>query len=46
MTTNSSTAVELYQLISQYTLEPLLRDLAKRYDNVRIVFGHELIDFT
>jgi 2-polyprenyl-6-methoxyphenol hydroxylase-like FAD-dependent oxidoreductase len=45
-TTDGSTAAEPYQLISQYTLEPLLRDLAERYDNVRIVFGHELVDFT
>lgn len=45
-TTDGSTAAEPYQLISQYTLEPLLRDLSKRYDNVQIVFHHELIDFT
>lgn len=45
-TTDGSTAAEPYQLISQYTLEPLLRDLAKRYHNVRIVFDHELVDFT
>jgi 2-polyprenyl-6-methoxyphenol hydroxylase-like FAD-dependent oxidoreductase len=44
--TDGSMAAEPYQLISQYTLEPLLRDLAKRYENVRIVFGHELVDFT
>jgi 2-polyprenyl-6-methoxyphenol hydroxylase-like FAD-dependent oxidoreductase len=46
-TTDGSTAAEPYQLISQYTLEPLLADIiAKRYDNVRIVFNHELVDFT
>lgn len=45
-TTDGSTAAEPYQLISQYTLEPLLRDISKRYENVRIVFNHELVDFT
>ena len=46
-TTDGSTAAEPYQLISQYTLEPLLADIiAKRYDNVRIAFNHELVDFT
>ncbi|KAJ5606672.1 hypothetical protein N7510_009453 [Penicillium lagena] len=45
-TTDGSKAAEPYQLISQYTLEPLLCDLAKRYDNVQIVFNHELVDFT
>jgi 2-polyprenyl-6-methoxyphenol hydroxylase-like FAD-dependent oxidoreductase len=43
--TDGSMAAEPYQLISQYTLEPLLHDLSKRYENVRIVFGHELINF-
>ena len=45
-TTDGSMAAEPYQLISQYTLEPLLHDLSKRYDNIRIVFDHELVDFT
>jgi 2-polyprenyl-6-methoxyphenol hydroxylase-like FAD-dependent oxidoreductase len=46
-TTDGSTAAEPYQLISQYTLEPLLADIiAERYDNVRIAFNHELVDFT
>ncbi|KAF2092455.1 hypothetical protein NA57DRAFT_62462 [Rhizodiscina lignyota] len=45
-TTDGSTAAEPYQLISQYTLEPLLYNISKRYDNVQVAFNRELIDFT
>lgn len=45
-TTDGSTAAEPYQLISQYTLEPLLCEVAQRHGHVRILFGHELVDFT
>jgi 2-polyprenyl-6-methoxyphenol hydroxylase-like FAD-dependent oxidoreductase len=38
--------LEPYQLISQYTLEPLLRDHARATDQVTVDFGHELVSFT
>jgi 2-polyprenyl-6-methoxyphenol hydroxylase-like FAD-dependent oxidoreductase len=37
--------LEPYQLISQYTIEPLLRSIAERIDGVDVCFGHELLDF-
>lgn len=37
--------LEPYQLISQYTLEPLLKAVAERTPGVTVRFGHELIDF-
>ena len=37
--------LEPYQLISQYTLEPLLRDVAEATPGVTVRFGHELVDF-
>jgi 2-polyprenyl-6-methoxyphenol hydroxylase-like FAD-dependent oxidoreductase len=40
-----SLPLEPYQLISQYTLEPLLREIAENTPGVRVRFGHELIDF-
>jgi 2-polyprenyl-6-methoxyphenol hydroxylase-like FAD-dependent oxidoreductase len=36
---------EPYQLISQYTLEPLLRKVAEATDGVTVLFGHELAGF-
>jgi 2-polyprenyl-6-methoxyphenol hydroxylase-like FAD-dependent oxidoreductase len=41
-----SLPLEPYQLISQYTLEPVLRDVAEHTPGVRVSFGHELLDFT
>ena len=38
--------LEPYQLISQYTLEPLLRAVAERSPFVTVQFGHELVSFT
>jgi 2-polyprenyl-6-methoxyphenol hydroxylase-like FAD-dependent oxidoreductase len=38
--------LEPYQLISQYTLEPLLRAAADRSPFVTVDFGHELASFT
>jgi 2-polyprenyl-6-methoxyphenol hydroxylase-like FAD-dependent oxidoreductase len=37
--------LEPYQLVSQYTLEPLLRDAALETGLVTIEFGHELVSF-
>lgn len=44
-TRDGSTAAVPYQLISQYTLEPLLADIAQRMDNVTIEFDRRVIDF-
>jgi 2-polyprenyl-6-methoxyphenol hydroxylase-like FAD-dependent oxidoreductase len=41
-----SMPLEPYQLISQYTLEPVLREVAENTPGVTVRFGHELIDFT
>lgn len=38
-------SLEPYQLISQYTLDPLLRSVAERTPNVTVLFGHELTGF-
>jgi 2-polyprenyl-6-methoxyphenol hydroxylase-like FAD-dependent oxidoreductase len=45
-THDGSVPLEPYQLISQYTLEPLLRRVAERTPGVTVLFGHELTDFT
>jgi 2-polyprenyl-6-methoxyphenol hydroxylase-like FAD-dependent oxidoreductase len=37
--------LEPYQLVSQYTLEPLLRDAALESGHVTVEFGHELVSF-
>jgi 2-polyprenyl-6-methoxyphenol hydroxylase-like FAD-dependent oxidoreductase len=42
---DGSMPLEPYQLISQYTLEPLLREVAERTPGVTIRFGSELIGF-
>ncbi|GAA5148382.1 FAD-dependent oxidoreductase [Microbacterium pseudoresistens] len=45
-THDGTTAAVPYQLISQYTLEPLLCEIARRYPSVQITFDRELTDFT
>lgn len=42
---DGSFPAEPYQLISQYTLEPLLRRVAEATPGVRVCFGQELVDF-
>lgn len=37
--------LEPYQLISQYTLEPLLKSIAEVDPNITLLFGHEFIEF-
>ncbi len=43
---NEGQPLEPYQLISQYTLEPLLRSIVESVPSVTVLFGHELIDFS
>ena len=43
---NEGGLLEPYQLISQYTLEPLLRSIVEKIPNVTVRFGCELISFT
>jgi len=43
---NDGRPLEPYQLISQYTLEPLLRSLVETLPNVTVHFGCELTSFT
>src|SRR5918998_3523422 len=45
-TNDGSLPLEPYQLISQYTLEPLLRRIAEGTRGVSVLFGRELVDFT
>ena len=42
---NDGRPLEPYQLISQYTLEPLLRSIAETYPNIDIRFGCEMTTF-
>ncbi len=42
---DGSMPLEPYQLISQYTLEPLLKSIAERTPNVTVRFGCELVSF-
>ena len=44
-TNDGSMPVEPYQLISQYTLEPLLKGVAEGTPSVSVRFGHELETF-
>lgn len=44
-TNDGSNAAEPYQLISQYTLEPLLRDIAESTPGVEVVFDREVVSF-
>ena len=41
-----SMPLEPYQLISQYTLEPLLRAEAEALQSVEVLFGHEFMEFS
>ena len=43
---DSSQPAEPYQLISQYTLEPLLRALAEALPTVSVRYGHEFLSLT
>ena len=43
---NDGRPLEPYQLISQYTLEPLLRSIVEMLPSIRVCFGYELISFT
>jgi 2-polyprenyl-6-methoxyphenol hydroxylase-like FAD-dependent oxidoreductase len=43
---DGSLPLEPYQLISQYTLEPLLKQEAEATPGVSVDFGTELVDFT
>ena len=43
---NDGGLLEPYQLISQYTLEPLLRSIVETLPSVEVRFGCELISFT
>ena len=45
-TNDGTQPLEPYQLVSQYTLEPLLKAVAQETPGVTVDFGHELIDFT
>ena len=40
-----SMSLEPYQLISQYTLEPLLKSEAEALQSVEVLFGHEFVEF-
>lgn len=44
-TDDGSLPLEPYQVISQYTLEPLLRERAESLETVTVLFGHELVAF-
>ncbi|HXF86881.1 MAG TPA: FAD-dependent monooxygenase [Xanthobacteraceae bacterium] len=43
--TDGSLPLEPYQLISQYTLEPLLKSVAEELSSVSVRYGHELLAF-
>jgi 2-polyprenyl-6-methoxyphenol hydroxylase-like FAD-dependent oxidoreductase len=43
---DASEPLEPYQLISQYTLEPLLKSIAEKIPSVTVRYGCELLDFT
>jgi 2-polyprenyl-6-methoxyphenol hydroxylase-like FAD-dependent oxidoreductase len=43
--TDGSMPLEPYQLISQYTLEPLLKSIAETLPTVDVRYGHEFISF-
>jgi 2-polyprenyl-6-methoxyphenol hydroxylase-like FAD-dependent oxidoreductase len=45
-TNDGTTPLEPYQIISQYTLEPLLKAEAEKIPNVVVKFGHEFESFT
>src|SRR5262249_40244812 len=43
--TDASLPLEPYQLISQYTLEPLLKSVAEKLAGVTVRYGTEFLDF-
>jgi len=43
---DASEPLEPYQLISQYTLEPLLKSIAEKIPSVSVRYGCELLSFT
>src|SRR5215468_4173346 len=43
--TDASMPLEPYQLISQYTLEPLLKSVAEKLPSVTVRYGTEFLDF-
>src|SRR3954449_12756773 len=45
-TTDGSMPLEPYQIISQYTLEPLLKSVAETIPAITVKFGHEFVSFT
>ncbi len=45
-TMDGSLPLEPYQIISQYTLEPLLKSVVEKIPNVAVKFGHEFVSFT
>src|SRR6267378_4194624 len=45
-TNDGTVPLEPYQLISQYTLEPLLRSVAESLPSVTVRYGCELVSFT
>ena len=44
-TNDGTLPLEPYQIISQYTLEPLLKSIAERIPSLDIRFGHEFLSF-
>src|SRR4029079_7869719 len=45
-TTDGSMQLEPYQIISQYTLEPLLKSVAETIPAITVKFGYEFVSFT
>ena len=45
-TNDGSEPLEPYQLISQYTLEPLLKSIIEQLPSVTVRYGHEFLSFT
>lgn len=45
-TTDTSEPAEPYQLVSQYTLEPLLKQVAETLPSVTLLYGTEFVSFT
>ena len=43
---DTSLPAESYQLVSQYTLEPVLKSVAESLPSVRVMYGHEFVAFT
>lgn len=43
---DGSEPLEPYQLVSQYTLEPLLKEVVDGLPSIDVSYGHRLIDFT